>query len=200
MNDAANTPWNQICWKSNATKPLEIQDCMKSNMCTARMVWWSIGTLAGIVLLAFLTSRLTIQSAEISAARSPDGASDAVLLDVPRDAHGAHSARVCLRRLSTSFYGKSGCTGIAYLSGVPATDRQLGIHLEWQSSTELEIQYRKATAVYLYYPTFFWPSVGTRTFRRSRYPQSLTPIHARLVQTQIAALPNDHARAIGPIK
>lgn len=157
---------------------------MKSKLSTARMVWWAIGTGVAIVALGLLTSRATIQSAEISAARSPDGAADAVLLDVPRDAHGAHSARVCLRRSTTPAYGQSRCTGIAYLSGVPTSDRELGIHLEWQSSTELEIRYREATAVYLYYPTFIWPNVGSRTFRR--YAQSLTPIHARLVHTSFA--------------
>jgi hypothetical protein len=157
---------------------------MKSKLPTARIVWWSIGTGAAIVVLGLLTSRVTIQSAEISAARSPDGAADAVLLDVPRDAHGAHSAKVCLRRSATPTYGQSSCTGIAYLSGVPASDRELGIHLEWQSSTELEIRYREATAVYLYYPTFIWPNVGSRTFRH--YAQSLMPIHARLVHTNFA--------------
>jgi hypothetical protein len=103
---------------------------MKSKLSTARIVWWSIGTGVAIVVLGLLTSRVTTQSAEIAAARSPDGAADAVLLDVPRDAHGAHSARVCLRRSATPAYGQSSCTGIAYLSGVPASDRELGIHLE----------------------------------------------------------------------
>jgi hypothetical protein len=163
---------------------IEIPDRMKPKLSTARLVWWSIGTGVAIVVLGLLTSRLTIQSAEISAARSPDGVADAVLLDVPRDAHGAHSAKVCLRRAAIPAYGQSICTRIAYLSGVPAGDRDLGIQLEWQSSTELEIQYREATAAYLYYPNFFWPIVRSRTF--SRYSQNLTPIHARLVHTNVA--------------
>jgi hypothetical protein len=163
---------------------IEIPDRMKSKLSTARIVWWSIGTGVAIVGLGLLTNRVTVQSAEISAARSPDGAADAVLVDVPRDAHGVHSARVCLRRSATPAYGQSSCTRIAYLSGVPASDPELGIHLKWQSSTELEIRYREATAVYLYYPTFIWPNVGNRTFRR--YAQSLTPIHARLVHTNFA--------------
>jgi hypothetical protein len=157
---------------------------MKSKLSTARIVWCSIGTGVAIVVLGLLTSRVTTQSTEIAAARSPDGAADAVLLDVPRDAHGAHSARVCLRRSATPAYGQLSCTGIAYLSGVPASDRRLGIHLEWQSSTELEIRYREATTVYLYYPTFIWPNVGSRTFRH--YAQSLTPIHTRLVHMNFA--------------
>jgi hypothetical protein len=65
------------------------------------IVWGSIGTGVAIVGLGLLTNKVTVQSAEISAARSPDGAADAVLLDVPRDAHGVHSARVCLRRSAT---------------------------------------------------------------------------------------------------
>jgi hypothetical protein len=157
---------------------------MKYKLSSARIVCWSIGTGIVIVGLALLTNRVTVQSVEISDVRSPDGAADAVLLDVPRDAHGAHSARVCLRRSATPAYGQSSCTGIAYLSGVPASDRELGIHLEWQGSTELEIQYREATAVYLYHSTFIWPNVGSRTFRH--YAQSLTPIHARLVHTNFA--------------
>jgi hypothetical protein len=156
----------------------------KSKLSTARIVWWMLCTGVAIFVLGVLSSRLTIQSSEISAARSPDGSTDAVLLDVPRDAHGAHSARVCLRRSATPTYGQRSCTGIAYLAGVPANDRELGIHLEWQSSTELEIRYREAMAAYLYYPTFIWPNVGRRTFRY--YAQSLTPIHARLVHTNSA--------------
>lgn len=126
---------------------------------------------------------MTVESAEILALRSPDGAADAVLLDVPRDAHGAHSARVCLRRSATPTIRQPSCTGIAYLSGVSASDRELGMHLEWRSSTELEIRYREATAAYLYYPTFIWPNVGTRSFRAA---QSLMPIHVRLVRTNLA--------------
>jgi hypothetical protein len=38
--------------------------------------------------------------------------------------------------------------------------------------------------VYLYYPTFIWPNVGSRTFRH--YAESLTPIHTRLVHTNFA--------------
>lgn len=159
-------------------------DRVKQKLSAARIVWWSVGTGVAIVALGLLTSRVSIQSVEISDARSPDGAADAVLQDVPRDAHGAHSARVCLRRSPTPAYGQSSCTGIAYLSGVPASDRELGIHLEWKSSTALEIRYREATAVYLYYPTFIWPNVESRTFRH--YAQSLTPIHARLVHTNFA--------------
>jgi hypothetical protein len=157
---------------------------MTSKFFTARIVWWSVGTCVAIVGLGLLTNRVTVQSAEISAARSPDGAADAVLLDVPRDAHGAHSARVCLKRAAPPVYRPTSCTSIAYLSGVPGGDRTLGIHLEWQSSTELEIRYREATTVYLYYPTFIWPNVGSRTYRR--YPQSLAPIHARLVHKNFA--------------
>jgi len=125
-----------------------------------RIIWWSIGTGIAIVGLGFFTKLVTVESAEISALRSPDGAADAVLLDVPRDAHGVHSARVCLRLSVTSTIRPPSCTGIAYLSGVSASDRELGMHLEWRSSTELEIRYREATAAYLYYPTFTWPNVG----------------------------------------
>lgn len=149
----------------------------------ARIVWWSIGVGGAIVGLGLLANRVTVQSAEIADARSPDGAVDAVLLDVPRDAHGAHSAKVCLRRSATPTNGQPSCNGIAYLSGVPASDRELGIGLEWRSSTELEIRYREATEVYLYHPTFVWPNVRTRSFRPA---QSLMPIQVKLVRTNFA--------------
>jgi hypothetical protein len=76
-------------------------------------------------------------------------------------------------------YGLSACTSIAYLSGVPTADGQLGIHLEWKSSTELVIRYREAMAVYLYYPAFTWP--GRRASQR--YPRSFAPIVTRLIHT-----------------
>jgi len=135
------------------------------------------------VALRLLVDRVTIQGNEISATRSPDGAADAVLLDVPQDAHGAHSARVCLRRSLPRPYGQSACSDIAYISGVLASDSQLGVHLQWASSADLEIMYRDATSAYLYRPTFVWPNVGRRTLYH--YAQSLKPIHARLVHTNL---------------
>ena len=159
---------------------------MKPELFTPRIFWWSIGAAVVISIagLTLLINRVTVQSTEIASARSPDGAAYAVLLDVPQDARGAHSARVCLRRSAIQTYGQSVCPSIAYLSGVPASDSQLGIHLEWKSSTELEIRYLEATAVYLYYPTFIWPNVGRRMFYR--YAQSLTPIHTRFVHTNFS--------------
>ena len=152
---------------------------------TLRIAWWSVGAVVvvGIVALRLLIDRVTIQGKEISATRSPDGSAYAVLLDVPQYAHGAHSARVCLRRSPPRPYAQPVCTDIAYISGVPASDSQLGILLRWTSSAELEIRYRDATNAYLYRPTFVWPSVGRRMFYR--YSQSLTPIHARLVHTNL---------------
>jgi hypothetical protein len=148
---------------------------------TSRLAWWSIGAavVVGILGLRLLIDRVTVQGKEVSAIRSPDGSVYAVLLDVPQDAHGAHSARVCLRRSLPRPYAHSVCTDIAYISGVPAGDNQLGIQLHWTSSTELEIGYRDATSAYLYRPTYVWPNAGRRTFYRY-YAQSLTPIHTRL--------------------
>jgi hypothetical protein len=129
-----------------------------------------------------LANRVTVQNEEIAALGSPDGAADAVLIDIPRDAHGAHSAKVCLRRSMTLANSQLSCNGVAYLSGVSASDRNLGIHLEWQSSTELAIRYQEATTVYLYYSTFIWPNSGRRFFRGG---MSLTPIHVKLVRTDV---------------
>lgn len=149
-------------------------------------VRWSIGAalVLGIAGSRLLIDRVTVQSTEISSALSPDGVAYAVLLEIPRDAHGVHSAKVCLRQ-STRPYGQSTCTSIAYLSGVPASDRHLGIRLVWKSPTELEIRYREAAAVYLYYPIFAWPYIG-RSRTSHRYLRSLTPIHVGLVRTSVA--------------
>jgi hypothetical protein len=154
---------------------------------TSRLAWWSIGAavVVGIVGLRLLIDRVTVQGKEISAIRSPDGSVYAVLLDVPQDAHGAHSARVCLRRSLSRPYAQSACTDIAYISGVPAGYNQLGLQLHWTSSTELEIAYRDATRAYLYRPTFVWPNVGRRAFYRY-YAQSLTPIHIALINANSA--------------
>jgi hypothetical protein len=147
---------------------------------------WSIGVVVviAIVGLRMLINRVTVQSTEISAALSPDGAGYAVLLNVPQDAHGAHSARICLRLryLPLRVNPQSACTSIAYLSGVPAGDRLLGIQLQWDGPSELKIRYREAGAVYLYYPTYTWPGTRSRTSRR--YLQGLKPIHVSLVHTE----------------
>jgi len=168
---------------------------MKLESLALRLPWWLIGIIAviGIVALSVMIKSETVQSSEISSIRSPDGASDAVLLEVSQDAHGAHSAKVCLRRPGAKIYGQSACTSIAYLSGVPAGDGQLGIHLRWESSTELVIRYREATAVYLYYPVFTWP--GRRA--SSRYPRSFAPIHTRLIHTSVTgrfSVPRDQGQ------
>lgn len=65
------------------------------------------------------------------------------------------------------------------------SNRQLGIQLVWKGPSELEILYREARAVYLYYPTFTWPYTG-RHRTGNRYVRSLTPIHIGLVQTALA--------------
>jgi hypothetical protein len=154
---------------------------------TSRIGWCSIGAavVIGVVGLRLLINRVAVQSTEISAVRSPDGRAYAVLLDIPQDARGAHSARVCLSRSRIRLYAQSICTDVAYLSGVPASDSQLGINLEWTSSTELEIRYREAAAVHLYHPTFVWPNAGRPAFYRN-YAQSSAPIHSSLVHANIA--------------
>jgi hypothetical protein len=156
---------------------------------TSRHAWWSIGTavVVGIVGLRLLIDEVTVRGKVISATRSPDGSVYAILVDVPRDAHGAHSARVCLRRSLPRPYAQSVCADIAYISGVPASDNELGIHLQWTGSTELEIRYRDATSAYLYRPTFYWPNLGRRTFYRY-YAQSLMPIHSKLINTNRAGI------------
>ena len=147
---------------------------------------WSLGAavVVGILGVRALIHSVTVQATEIATARSPDGATEAVLLDVPRDAHGAHSARVCLRHSSTLPVPQSLCAEIAYLSGVRAADSQLGIDLEWTGSADLEIRYRQAAAAYLYYSTYAWPSPGRHTYYR--YARNLAPIQTRLVHINLA--------------
>lgn len=140
--------------------------------------WWpaAVGVVIGIVGFGVLVNELSVKSTEISVVRSPDGSGYAVLLDVPQDAHRNHSARVCLVR---SAIQPTTCPSIAYLSGVPAAERNLGIRLVWRGPAELEIRYRQAAATYLYYPTFTWPYTRNRTGRA--YLQSLASIQVKLV-------------------
>ena len=159
----------------------------KSRLFSSRLIWWSITAFVAVVGLGVLTNRASVQSAEILASRSPDGATYAVLLDVPRDAHGAHSASICLRKSVIPDHGALSCTAaIAYLSGVPANDPQLGVHLEWRSSTELEIRYREAANVYLRYPMFFWEPGGKNRAAFRSYGQTMTPIHTKLIHVNLA--------------
>jgi hypothetical protein len=155
---------------------------MKSESPKSRPLWPIIMVVViGIIAFGVVVAELSVKSTEISAARSPDGSGYALLLDVPRDAHRNHSARICLIRSATRPYNPTTCTSIAYLSAVPANVRHLGIRLVWRSSTELEIRYQEAGAAYLYYPTYTWSSTRVRTGRT--YLQSLTPIHISLVRT-----------------
>lgn len=144
-------------------------------------LWLIIATaLSALVGVRVLSSHLAVKSTELTSVQSPGGLGDAVLLDIPRDARGTHSAAVCLRVSSVN--RSTPCTSVAYISGVPDNADHLGISLAWRSATELEIRYRGAAAAYLYYPTFLWRRTARATiFSNAR---TFSSVHTTLVRVQ----------------
>ena len=143
-------------------------------------LWAVIATgLLALVGIRVLSSYLVVESVELLSVRSPDGRGDAVLLDIPKDARGTHSAAVCLRPVYRGLNRPGPCTSVAYLSGVPDIAGHPGISLQWRSATELEIHYRSVAQAYLYLPTFIW----VRSSRTSMYANSRNfgSVHTTLV-------------------
>jgi hypothetical protein len=128
----------------------------------------------GIALLAALAlDHPKIQSHEIARQPSPDGRAEAVLIEIPRDAGGAHSYKVCLQRANGLPLALSDCGEIAYLAGVSTDSVSQPVTLVWTASSQLEIHYVKATSVHVYKSAVV---LGSR-----RYPID-TPIFIRTVQ------------------
>jgi hypothetical protein len=142
---------------------------------------------AAIVFIKWMLGAIAVPSNEIAASRAPDGQTDAVLLEIPRDAHGEHSLRVCLRPHTMRPASATACTDVAYLSGVPRTGGQQGVQFVWANSSELEIRYADAKAAFLYRSVFLWPS--GRANRLTNHPSGrmLAPISIKLSPSQPAS-------------
>jgi hypothetical protein len=151
-----------------------------------RPAWLRIGLVAAIaiVIIKWTLGAVLVPSDEIAESRAPDGQTDAVLLEIQRDAHGEHSLRVCLRPHTTRPATMTGCTDVAYLSGAPRTGGQQGVELVWNSSSELEIRYIDAKSAFLYRSLFTWSSGRATRLSNNSTNRMLTPIRITLSRIQ----------------
>jgi len=126
------------------------------------------------VLVAYLPR---ISSHEVDRRPSPDGRAVAILLEVPRDAAGAHSYKVCLQWTTPLPAPASECSReVAYLAGIPADGSSRPVTLLWSTNSQLEILYTEARSVDIYQPVVVW---GSRYARFARTPA----IFVRAVQS-----------------
>jgi len=134
---------------------------------------WLIAALFVGLLVALFAYVPRIQSHEIARQRSPDGAADAVLLEVSRDDAEGHAYKVCIQQASEpKVHALLACPEVAYLGGVSGDGAsQLPVTLVWSSSSQLEIRYANATSVHVYQPIFTWGS--SRYYRRIGRPAVL---------------------------
>jgi hypothetical protein len=100
---------------------------------------------------------------------------DAVLMEIPQDAAGAHSYKVCLQAWNTSHSQPGYCykDEVAYLAGVRGGSSR-PVALVWTTPSDLEIRYTNAASVHLYRPIV---ATGSRYGARP-------VITVRLVQTE----------------
>jgi hypothetical protein len=140
-----------------------------------RLFWLLALVLALLIICAY---PLNIESHETARKRSPDGSTDAVLMEIPHDAAGAHSYKVCFQRSARVNVAASSCTEIAYLSGVNGDPSSQPVTLVWTETSHLEIRYTNASSVHLYNPVY--------ARRASRYSFK-APIFTKAVQVASAS-------------
>jgi hypothetical protein len=114
--------------------------------------WYAFIAVALTALAIAIIVRLTspIPSREVTSVRSPYLVEDAVVFDVPKDAHGSHSCSVCVCGIGHAANSTAGCRLIAYLSGVSACDASKNIRVAWLNRTQIEVRYVAATSVRVY--------------------------------------------------
>jgi hypothetical protein len=140
-------------------------------------VW---GAIAVALLVTALLLAPRIQSFRVGSALSPDGLYEAVLLEVPKDAAGAHSYKVCLQRPRDYPSTPANCREVAYLAGVPKTDAPESVSLIWTAPSHLEIDYLNAKSVHVYSAAIVW---GSRSMGRLPIRSGVAiPISIRAVQ------------------
>jgi hypothetical protein len=121
------------------------------------IVWLVAFLVIGLIGVRFLYAP-KIQSYEIARQRSPDGIGDAILMEVPQDAAGSHSYRVCMQRPSGIKLAPINCREVAFLGGVSGDSGSQPVTLVWNTSSQLEIRYVNATSIHVYQPVFTWGS------------------------------------------
>ena len=138
--------------------------------------YWLIAV-AVLALIAYVISIPNIPSREVSRTVSPEAATAAVLVDVPRDAAGSHSFKVCLQRPSTRTVSPANCNEVAYLAGVRPTIAEPAVRLVWTGPYQLDIRYANASSVQIYKPVYVWSSRSTFSGPRGNN----LPIHVNAV-------------------
>jgi hypothetical protein len=121
---------------------------------------WMVAVGVGIVfvLSAIIAYRSNMVSYEVLRKGSPDGKTEAILLEVPRDAAGAHSYKVCLQRGAGGRVTATSCREIAYLAGVTSIGTTRPVDLVWKDASRLEIHYGSAVSVHMYQRVVVWGS------------------------------------------
>lgn len=113
-------------------------------------------------------------SHEVARLRSPDGAGDAVLVELAHDAAGLRSFRVCMQSAGGLKRAPNSCREVAYLGGVSSDNGAQPVMLIWQASSQLEIRCVHAVSIRVYQPVFTWSS--------SRYPTQGSGMRAILIK------------------
>jgi hypothetical protein len=131
------------------------------------------------LLAALLLHAPEIASYEIARQRSPDGIADAVIIEIPRDAAGAHSYKVCLEGAG-QVQVAARCREVAYLAGVHAEGVSYPVSLIWTASRQLEIRYANATSVHIYKPVVDWGSMRPAILIRAvRTGKGASDVHSQ---------------------
>jgi hypothetical protein len=141
----------------------------------APVFWLVVFIVLGLLGALFLYVP-KIQSYEIARQPSPDGMGDAILMEVPRDAAGSHSYRVCMQRPGGIKLAPINCREVAFLGGVSGGNGSLPVRLIWNGSSLLEIRYVNATSVHVYQPVFTWGSARSPTRIASRRAILIQPV------------------------
>jgi len=100
----------------------------------------------------------------VASAASPDGSSEARLVQVSWAGAKYRSYDVCLRQLNDNRDAPTSCSNVAHLLGVPDINGRPGVELLWRSAVQLDVRYAHASSAPQYQPEFFWPSSAPRRF------------------------------------
>jgi len=141
---------------------------------------------AAVLGVRMMLGEVATRSEEIAVSPSPDGRTDAALLEIQKDAHGAHALRVCLRVHAQRAVPLARCADVAYLSGVPRAGEQHGVQLVWVDSTRLEIRYAAADAATLYMPVYTGSHISSRRLNAYSANRNFDPIHIELIHLSTA--------------
>jgi hypothetical protein len=147
-----------------------------------------LGCLIAVLFIGLLVALSAyiprIRSYEVARQRSPDGGANAVLIEVPHDAAGAHSYKVCMQMGANTQTTAGYCSReVAYLAGVNTDGNSRPVTLVWTAPSQLEIRYTNASSVHIYQPIVVW---GSRYPPASRVGANAA-IFVRAVQTSGAA-------------